>query len=105
MVSGVRHVVTQGVRPVGEADRFCEGRGDAIEWSAQARTLGFQLNRPSHSYRSEHYVRDAKWVIIPFRARSPIRDVVVIKVFSEDDLTEEASGRSHQGGSQHEGTK
>ena len=36
MVGGVRHVVTQDVRPVGEADRFCEGRSDAIEWIAEA---------------------------------------------------------------------
>ena len=44
-------------------------------------------------------------IIKIYRPGSPIRYVVVIKVFGEDDLTEEVACRSHQGGSKHDRAK
>jgi hypothetical protein len=64
--------------------------------------MSLQLNRPSHNHRNEQIVAG---VIKIFRAGSPIRDVVVIKVFSEDDLTEEPTCRSQQGGSEYDRAK
>src|SRR5262245_32596248 len=105
MMSGVRHIVTQGVCPVGEGDRFCEGRSKAIEWVTEAGTNGVECNHPSCTYRIEQYVGLATEIIIPFRADSPIRDVIVIKVFAEDDCTKQVTSRSHEGGSQHQRVK